>query len=84
MKVAVAMPDAVAVPDATTTSPAGLRPKETERRLRLQRRLARQQKGSNRGIPTAHGREDVKGGHRRWGDGLSTEVSLAWSSGAGR
>ena len=39
---------AVALSDATMTSPAGLRAKEAERRLRLQRQLARQRKGSNR------------------------------------
>ena len=39
---------AVAVSDGTMTSPAGLRPKEAERKLRLQRRLARARKGSNR------------------------------------
>src|SRR4051794_2158147 len=39
---------AVALSDATMTSPAGLRPKEAERTLRLQRQLARQRKGSNR------------------------------------
>jgi transposase len=39
---------AVAVSDGTMTSPAGLRPKEAERILRLQRRLARAQRGSSR------------------------------------
>ena len=39
---------AVAVSDATMTSPSGLRPKEAERLLRLQRRLARARRGSNR------------------------------------
>ena len=39
---------AVAVSDGTMTSPAGLRPKEAERLLRLRRRLARARKGSNR------------------------------------
>jgi putative transposase len=39
---------AVALSTGTVTSPAGLRPKEAERLLRLQRRLARARKGSNR------------------------------------
>lgn len=39
---------AVAASDGTMTSPAGLRPKEAERLLRLQRRLARARRGSNR------------------------------------
>ena len=48
---------ALAVSDATMTSPAGLRPEEAERLLRLQRRLARARKGSNRrGTLAAPGR----------------------------
>lgn len=39
---------AVALSTGELSSPAGLRPKEAERRLRLQRKLARQAKGSNR------------------------------------
>lgn len=39
---------ACALSTGETTSPAGLRPKEAERLLRLQRRLARAQRGSNR------------------------------------
>jgi transposase len=39
---------AVALSTGEMSSPAGLRPKQAERRLRLQRKLARQRKGSNR------------------------------------
>jgi hypothetical protein len=39
---------AVALSTGELSSPAGLRPKEAERLLRLQRRLARAQRGSNR------------------------------------
>ena len=39
---------AAALSTGELTSPAGLRPKEAERLLRLQRRLARAQRGSNR------------------------------------
>ena len=39
---------AVALSTGEMTSPAGLRPKEAERLLRLQRRLARAERGSNR------------------------------------
>ena len=41
---------AVALSTGEMTSPAGLRPKEAERQLRLQRRLARAQPGSHRRV----------------------------------
>ena len=42
------MKAAAALSFGTLSSPAGLRPKEAERLLRLQRRLARAQRGSTR------------------------------------
>jgi putative transposase len=41
---------AITLSTGEVTSPAGLRPKEAERLLRLQRRLARAEKGSNRRV----------------------------------
>jgi len=70
---------AVAVSDGTMTSPAGLRVKEAERRLRLQRRLARQRKGSGRRARTmrALARLAAREADRRkdWVEKTSTDLA---------
>src|SRR4051794_38581529 len=70
---------AVAVSDGTMTSPAGLRAKEAERRLRLQRRLARQRKGSGRRARTlkALARLAAREADRRkdWVEKTSTDLA---------
>ena len=70
---------AVAVSTGEMTSPAGLRPKEAERLLRLQRRLARGQKGSNRRgkVKTAIAQLKARETDRRkdWVEKTSTDLA---------
>ena len=70
---------AVALSTGELSSPAGLRPKEAERRLRLQRRLARARKGSNRRrkVRTAIARITAREADRRkdWAEKISTDLA---------
>lgn len=70
---------AVALSTGEMTSPAGLRPKEAERRLRLQRRLARQRKGSNRRARTRSALARLAAGEadrrRDWVEKTSTDLA---------
>jgi transposase len=70
---------AVALSTGEMTSPAGLRPKEAERLLRLQRRLARAKRGSNRrtGVKMAIARLNARDGDRRkdWAEKTSTDLA---------
>jgi transposase len=70
---------AVALSTGEMTSPAGLRPKEAERLLRLQRRLARARRGSNRRakVKTAIARLKARQSDRRkdWVDKTSTNLA---------
>jgi putative transposase len=70
---------AVALSTGEMTSPAGLRPKESERLLRLQRRLARARRRSNRRkkVRTLIGRLKARDGDRRkdWVEKTSTDLA---------
>jgi transposase len=70
---------AVALSTGETSSPAGLRPKEAERLLRLQRRLARARRGSNRRGNVKHRLARVKAreADRRkdWVEKTSTDLA---------
>ena len=70
---------AVALSTGEMTSPAGLRLKESERLLRLQRRLARARRGSNRRrkVRTLIGRLKATDGDRRkdWVEKTSTDLA---------
>lgn len=70
---------AVALSTGDLSSPAGLRAKEAERRLRLQRQLARQRKGSNRRARTklTLARLAARDGDRRkdWVEKTSTSLA---------
>jgi transposase len=70
---------AVALSTGEMSSPAGLRPKEAERLLRLQRRLARARRGSNRRrkVRTLIGRVKAGDGDRRkdWVEKTSTDLA---------
>jgi transposase len=69
---------AVALSTGEMTSPKGLRAKEAERLLRLQRRLARAARGSNRGreVRTLIGALKARDGDRRkdWAQKTSTDL----------
>jgi len=70
---------AVALSTGEMTSPAGLRPREAERLLRLQRRLARARRGSNRRrkVRTLIGQLKARDGDRRkdWVEKTSTDLA---------
>src|SRR5450756_881473 len=70
---------AVALSTGEMTSPAGLSPKEAERLLRLQRRLARARRGSNRRrkVKTLIGQLKARDGDRRkdWVEKTSTDLA---------
>jgi putative transposase len=70
---------AVALSTGEMTSPAGLSPKEAERLLRLQRRLARSQRGSNRRrkVRTLIAGLKARDGNRRkdWVEKTSTDLA---------
>lgn len=70
---------AVALSTGELSSPAGLRPKEAERLLRLQRRLARAQRGSNRRaeLKTQVARLEARAADRRkdWVEKTSTDLA---------
>ena len=70
---------AVALSTGEMTSPKGLRAKEAERLLRLQRRLARARRGSNRRrkVRTLIGRLKARDGDRRkdWLEKTSTDLA---------
>lgn len=70
---------AVTLSTGEMTSPVGLRPKETERLLRLQRKLARATKGSNRRgkVKTAIARLKAREADRRkdWVEKTSTSLA---------
>lgn len=70
---------AAALSTGELTSPAGLRPKEAERLLRLQRRLARAQRGSNRRaqVKTQIARLKAREADRRkdWVEKTSTDLA---------
>jgi transposase len=70
---------AVALSTGEMTSPAGLSPKEAERLLRLQRRLARARRGSNRRrkAKTLIGQLKARDGDRRkdWVEKTSTDLA---------
>ena len=70
---------AVALSTGEMTSPAGLSPKEAERLLRLQRRLARARRGSNRRrkVKTVIGGLKARDGDRRkdWVEKTSTDLA---------
>jgi transposase len=70
---------AVALSTGEMTSPKGLRAKEAERLLRLQRRLARARRGSNRRrkVRTLIGRVKARDGDRRqdWAQKTSTDLA---------
>jgi putative transposase len=70
---------AVALSTGEMTSPAGLSVKESERLLRLQRRLARARRGSNRRkkVKTLIGRLKAKDGDRRkdWVEKTTTDLA---------
>jgi len=73
---------AVATSDGTMTSPAGLGPKQAQRRVRLQRRLARQKQGSNRRARTrtALARLSAREADRRkdWVEKTSTRLARSF------
>ena len=70
---------AVALSSGELTSPKGLRPKEAERLLRLQRRLARASRGSNRRrkVKTLIGLLKARDGDRRkdWVEKTTTDLA---------
>jgi IS605 OrfB family transposase len=70
---------AVALSTGELSSPAGLRPKEAQRRLRLQRRLARARKGSHRRrkVKTAIARITAREADRRKDWVEKTSMDLA-------
>ncbi len=70
---------AVALSTGVVSSPAGLRPKEAERLLRLQRRLARARRGSNRRAKVKAQIAQVKAGEadrrKDWVEKTSTDLA---------